>query len=98
MVRTVLRLKVFKKCGVKILPLIDSNLQGPIFEGCRAMQTIQKWTRKHQLYWIDWTEVTSRGARRDRTLYATPPPPLEIGWRVPDHGRQRPKAPYGKFA
>ena len=36
----------------------------------------------------------ARGARRDRTLYANspplpPPPSLEIGWKVPDHGRQR---------
>ena len=30
-----------------------------------------------------------RGARRDRTLYADSPPSLEIGWKVPDHGRQR---------
>ena len=36
-----------------------------------------------------------RGGRRHRTLYADstplplPPPSLEIGWKVPDHGRQR---------
>ena len=33
-----------------------------------------------------------RGGRRDRTLYADSPPPppsLEIGWKVPDHGRRR---------
>ena len=29
-----------------------------------------------------------RGGVRHRTLYADPPP-LEIGWKVPDHGRRR---------
>ena len=30
-----------------------------------------------------------RGGRRDRTLYADSPPSLEIGWKVPHHGRRR---------
>ena len=62
--------------------------------GCNAARGNTR--REGQSIILCWCVGSApRGARRHRTLYADspplppPPPSLEIGWKVPDHGRRR---------